>query len=120
MASGGRGPCRSATVRDRRSDESSASALIQPGLVDQLVLPITPVVVGTGKRLFAEETPGPGVRAGEHDRPGYHMNKRHWNTVELDDSIDDEDVHEMIEHSYEFVVKALPRRERDRLPPPAG
>ena len=52
-------------------------------------------------------------------RPGYHMNKRHWNTVELDGTIDDEDVREMIEHSYDLVVPALPRRERDRLPPAA-
>ena len=50
-------------------------------------------------------------------RPGYHMNKRHWNTVDLDQSVDDEDIREMIEHSYELVVAALPRRERDRLPP---
>jgi len=50
-------------------------------------------------------------------RPGYHMNKRHWNTVELDGTIDDEDVREMVEHSYELVVRALPRRERDLLPP---
>ena len=34
------------------------SALIQHGLVDELVLPINPVLVGTGKRLFAEGTPG--------------------------------------------------------------
>ena len=53
-------------------------------------------------------------------RPGYHMNKRHWNTVELDGTIDDEDVREMIEHSYGLVVRALPRRERDCLPPAAG
>ena len=50
-------------------------------------------------------------------RPGYHMNKRHWNTVELDGTIDDEDVREMVEHSYDLVVRALPRRERDLLPP---
>jgi predicted DNA-binding protein (MmcQ/YjbR family) len=53
-------------------------------------------------------------------RPGHHMNKRHWNTVDLDESIDDEDVCEMVEHSYELVVAGLPRRERDRLPPAAG
>ena len=50
-------------------------------------------------------------------RPGYHMNKRHWNTVELDGTIDDADLHEMVEHSYELVLRALPRRERDALPP---
>jgi predicted DNA-binding protein (MmcQ/YjbR family) len=48
-------------------------------------------------------------------RPGYHMNKRHWNTVELDGSVDDDELRTMVEHSYELVVRRLPRRERDRL-----
>jgi predicted DNA-binding protein (MmcQ/YjbR family) len=48
-------------------------------------------------------------------RPGYHQNKRHWNTVELDGSIPDEEVEEMIEHSYELVVSQLPRAQRNRL-----
>jgi predicted DNA-binding protein (MmcQ/YjbR family) len=48
-------------------------------------------------------------------RPGYHANKRHWNTVELDGTVEDEDLREMIDHSYELVVRALPKRERDRL-----
>lgn len=37
-------------------------------------------------------------------RPGYHQNKRHWNTVELDGSIKDDELREMIDHSYELVV----------------
>jgi predicted DNA-binding protein (MmcQ/YjbR family) len=41
-------------------------------------------------------------------RPGYHQNKRHWNTVELDGSIPDDELEEMIEHSYELVVGQLP------------
>jgi predicted DNA-binding protein (MmcQ/YjbR family) len=40
-------------------------------------------------------------------RPGYHLNKRHWNTVELDGSIDEAELTEMIEHSYELVVSRL-------------
>jgi predicted DNA-binding protein (MmcQ/YjbR family) len=48
-------------------------------------------------------------------RPGYHQDKRHWNTVDLDGSIDDDELREMIEHSYGLVVKALPRSERARL-----
>lgn len=48
-------------------------------------------------------------------RPGYHMNKRHWNTIDLDDSIDRDEVVDMIEHSYELVVAKLPRADRDRL-----
>ena len=42
--------------------------------------------------------------------PGYHTNKRHWNTVELDGSIDDDELREMIDHSYDLVLRKLPRR----------
>jgi predicted DNA-binding protein (MmcQ/YjbR family) len=48
-------------------------------------------------------------------RPGYHQNKRHWNTVELDGSIPDDELEEMIEHSYDLVVAQLPRAQHDRL-----
>jgi predicted DNA-binding protein (MmcQ/YjbR family) len=48
-------------------------------------------------------------------RPGYHTNKRHWNTVDLDGSVPGGEVREMIEHSHELVVARLPRAERDRL-----
>jgi predicted DNA-binding protein (MmcQ/YjbR family) len=48
-------------------------------------------------------------------RPGYHANKRHWNTVELDGTISDAEVREMVDHSYGLVVSRLPRSERARL-----
>ena len=48
-------------------------------------------------------------------RPGYHTNKRHWNTVDLDGSIEDDELREMIEHSYELVVSQLPRAKRARI-----
>jgi len=44
--------------------------------------------------------------------PGYHMNKRHWNTVILDGSLSDDDVRGMIDESYRLVVLGLPRRQR--------
>jgi predicted DNA-binding protein (MmcQ/YjbR family) len=47
--------------------------------------------------------------------PGYHLNKRHWNTVALDDSVPDEELLDLIDHSYELVVARLPRAERDKL-----
>ena len=40
-------------------------------------------------------------------RPGYHLNKRHWNTVTIDGSIADQLVEEMIEDSYDLVVSQL-------------
>ena len=48
-------------------------------------------------------------------RPGYHTNKRHWNTVQLGGSVPPELVLEMLEHSYTVVVDSLPRREREAL-----
>ena len=41
--------------------------------------------------------------------PGYHLNKRHWNTVILDGSLPDDAVRDMIEDSYDLVVSKLPR-----------
>ncbi|MFL6139397.1 MAG: MmcQ/YjbR family DNA-binding protein [Frankiaceae bacterium] len=48
-------------------------------------------------------------------RPGYHVNKRHWNTVTMDGSVAHEDVLDVLDHSYERVVASLPRAERERL-----
>jgi len=47
--------------------------------------------------------------------PGYHLNKRHWNTVIIDGSLSDETVREMIEDSYELVVGKLPPARRRAL-----
>ena len=42
-------------------------------------------------------------------RPGYHQNKRHWNTVDLDGSVEDDVVRGLVEDSYDLVVAELPR-----------
>jgi predicted DNA-binding protein (MmcQ/YjbR family) len=49
--------------------------------------------------------------------PGYHMNKRHWNTVVLDNSLPSKLVKELIDHSYDLVVASLPKAERAKLRP---
>ena len=85
-------------------------------------------VFKVGGRMFAlvplEGSPGsvnlkcdPGLALELRDRypsvrPGYHQNKRHWNTVELDSSIDDDEIRWMIDHSYDLVVRSLPRAVR--------
>ncbi|MET9154238.1 MmcQ/YjbR family DNA-binding protein [Streptomyces griseoflavus] len=50
--------------------------------------------------------------------PGYHMNKRHWNTVTVDGALPDRLVRELVEDSYDLVVAGLPRAERLRLDRP--
>ena len=44
--------------------------------------------------------------------PGYHMNKKHWNTVILDGSIPLKQVRAMIDDSYQLIVLSLPRKDR--------
>ena len=47
---------------------------------------------------------------------GYHMNKKHWNTVVVEDSdVDEETVKELIDHSYELVYKSLTKKQREAL-----
>jgi predicted DNA-binding protein (MmcQ/YjbR family) len=48
-------------------------------------------------------------------RPGYHMNKKHWNTVELDGVIPEKEIRKMVDHSYDLVVRSLPKARREKL-----
>lgn len=50
--------------------------------------------------------------------PGWHLNKRHWNTVTLDGTLPARMVRELIEDSYDLVVATLPKAERLRLDRP--
>ena len=47
--------------------------------------------------------------------PGYHLNKRHWNTVIIDGSLSDESIREFIDDSYDLVVSKLPEARRRAL-----
>ena len=42
--------------------------------------------------------------------PGFHMNKKHWNTVLVDGSLSDRLIREWIDQSYDLVVEGLPLR----------
>lgn len=48
-------------------------------------------------------------------KPGYHLNKKHWNTVTADGSLSDLELKEMISHSYELVVKGLTKAQKAAL-----
>jgi predicted DNA-binding protein (MmcQ/YjbR family) len=85
-------------------------------------------VFKVGGKMFAavstEETPGavtlksePAHAAAltrEHRQitPGYHMNKRHWITIELDSGLAQSLIGELIEQSYDLVVAGLPAKRR--------
>jgi predicted DNA-binding protein (MmcQ/YjbR family) len=47
--------------------------------------------------------------------PGYHMNKKHWNTIMLGGRLSNALIKELIQHSYELVVASLPKKVREEL-----
>lgn len=108
-----------------------ARCLAMPGAVEDYPFGPDALVIKVGGKMFAivgehDEPPTISLKcdpalavalrdAYEAVRPGYHLNKRHWNTVALDGSVSDEDVRAWIEDSYDLVVAGLPRRVRDAL-----
>jgi len=48
-------------------------------------------------------------------QPGYHMNKVHWNTIFMDGALTRKQLHELIDHSYDLIIKSLPKKTRDQL-----
>ena len=52
----------------------------------------------------------------EQVRPGYHMNKKHWNTVEIEGGIPEPELCKMIDHSYDLVVQSLRRASHSKIP----
>jgi len=47
--------------------------------------------------------------------PGYHMNKKHWNTIVMENNIPDQTIREWISASYDLVVANLPKRDQKKL-----
>ena len=48
-------------------------------------------------------------------QPGYHLNKRHWNTVTIDGSIPNNEIEEMIDTSYRLVVAKMTKKDQRKL-----
>lgn len=47
--------------------------------------------------------------------PGYHMSKTHWNTIIIDGSVEDSQILDWIDHSYNEVIRTLPKKIRENL-----
>ena len=99
--------------------------LSKPGSSEQVPFGPDVLVFKVGGKMFAlaalDEMPAtvnlkcdPDLALDLRDRyeqvtPGYHMNKKHWNTVEIEAGIPDVELRKMIDHSYELVIKRLPK-----------
>ncbi|MBE7900425.1 MmcQ/YjbR family DNA-binding protein [Paenibacillus polymyxa] len=90
-----------------------------------------PLVLKVGGKMFALLTAKDGIshvslkcdpviaenlrQQNKAIKPGYHLNKKHWNTVEVDNSFPLEDLYSMIDHSYELVFKSLTKAQREAI-----
>ena len=108
-----------------------AYLLSQPGAVADYPFGPQPLVVKVGGKLFAlvAEDAAPLTISLKCEpahaqflrdsfpavRPGYHLNKEHWNTVTLDGSIAEDGIRAMIDESYRLVVAGLSKAARRRL-----
>ncbi len=74
--------------------------------------------INTGDSVNLKNTPEENLELRERYQgvhPGYHMNKKHWNTVDIQSDIPDQELKKMIDISYELVRKTLTKKEKTEL-----
>jgi predicted DNA-binding protein (MmcQ/YjbR family) len=118
-------------VAGSRRDQVIAACGAKPGSAEDYPFGDEVAVFKVAGRMFAlvslGQAPGsvslkcdPGLAADLRGRyaaitPGYHLNKRHWNTVTLDGSVPEEEVLELVDHSYDLVLAGLTRTQRSTV-----
>ncbi len=112
-------------------DTLRTTLLAQPGTTEDFPFGPDPLVLKVGGKMFAlvalNQNPlrislkcDPTHAELLRDQysaiqPGYHLNKRHWNTIILDGSIPHSEILALIDESYRLVVKGLPKSVRENL-----
>jgi predicted DNA-binding protein (MmcQ/YjbR family) len=105
--------------------------LAKPSATESFPFDDTTLVFKVGNKIFAlldtESRPTTMALKCDHERavqlreefdavqPGYHMNKKHWNTITVDNSLKSRDLHDWIDHSYELVFQSLTKAVRAQL-----
>ena len=104
--------------------------LAKPGVTEDMPFGEDTLVFRVGQKLFLLTSLSQGDRFNakcdpelaielreQHAevQPGYHMNKKHWNTVHIDGNLSHRQICDMIDHSYDLVLKSLPKNVRERI-----
>lgn len=108
-----------------------AYLLAKPGAIEDRPFGPQPLVMKVGGKMFAllaerDQPPSLSLKCDPAHaqflrdeypavQPGYHLNKAHWNTIVLDNSVPDEELQSMIDESYRLVVQSLTRTQRQAL-----
>jgi predicted DNA-binding protein (MmcQ/YjbR family) len=104
--------------------------LAKPGAVEEFPFDTETLVLKVGGKMFAligtsDEPPRLNLKCEPQKAeglrelhpaviPGYHMNKRHWNTIFLDGSLAEADIFSMIDDSYTLVLQGVPKTKRPK------
>ncbi|TGE12083.1 MmcQ/YjbR family DNA-binding protein [Hymenobacter elongatus] len=104
--------------------------LLKPGVTEETPFGPETLVFKAGGKVFAltdidtfgsinlkcDPERAVGLRD-EHDYvlPGYHMNKKHWNTVRIGTGATDRQLREWTDHSYDLIIASLPKAKRAEL-----
>jgi predicted DNA-binding protein (MmcQ/YjbR family) len=118
-------------VADARRDRVLMACGAKPGSEEDYPFGDEVAVFKVAGKMFALVSLGPapgsvslkcdpGLAAGLRARyaaitAGYHLSKRHWNTVTLDGSVPDLEVLELVDHSYDLVLAGLTKTQRNKL-----
>lgn len=104
--------------------------LAKPGVTEDMPFGEDTLVFRVGEKLFLLTSLSQGDRFNvkcdperaielreQHTevQPGYHMNKKHWNTVHTNGSLSRREICDMIDHSYDLVLKTLPKNIREQI-----
>jgi predicted DNA-binding protein (MmcQ/YjbR family) len=104
--------------------------LAKPGVTEGLPFGEDTLVFKVGEKLFLLTSLSEGDRFNvkcdpelaielreQHPevRPGFHMNKKHWNTVHTDGNLTRRQIFDMIDHSYDMVFKGLSKNIRGQI-----
>lgn len=91
-------------VRGRANGPAKVFALLMQG------------PAGTRINLKCEPALAEQLRAAHPEiSPGYHMSKKHWNTLQLDGALAPDMIHDMVQDSWDLVVESLPVVDRTAL-----
>ncbi len=111
-------------------EDFRAYCLSKPGVTEGFPFDETTLVFKVGGKMFAlldvdafesvnlKCDPEKAVELRERFtgvQPGYHMNKKHWNTVQMDGSVPDPLILEWLNDSYDLVLKKLPKAVRENI-----
>jgi len=111
-------------------EEIRDHCLAKPGVSEDLPFGEDTLVFKVGEKLFLLASISAGtqfnvkcdpelaIELREHHpevQPGYHMNKKHWNTVHTNGSLSRRQLIDMIDHSYDLVFKSLPKQVQGQI-----